>query len=116
MKHSPFPFYPSGNTILLRNSVIGNTLGFGPRDIFACPRSNRGSSANINNGDMKHSPFPLQGLQIVFPGFTKIAYNNCESINRETIASNDSKNHHPHDILFHFYASSESGLDERSSV
>ena len=36
---------PSDNTILLRNSVIGNTLGFGPRDIFACPRWNRGSSA-----------------------------------------------------------------------
>ena len=57
---------------------------------------------------------PSQGLQIVFPGFTKIAYNNCESINRETIASNDSKNHEFYDSLFHFTPSSGSRLEEYS--
>lgn len=43
---------PSGNTILLRNSVIGNTLGFGPRDRNARPRSNRGSSAKHPSSSM----------------------------------------------------------------
>ena len=52
---------PSGNTILLRNSVIGNTLGFGPRDINARPRSNRGSSAKHPSSSMvEHNPDKIE--------------------------------------------------------
>lgn len=52
---------PSGNTILLRNSVIGNTLGFGPRDRNARPRSNRGSSAkHPRSSTVEQNPYKIE--------------------------------------------------------